>query len=111
SPRQRYRSSLPSPTPVTLSLLASRRTAAPVPDPRSPIPGPRSLLSNLHQRFDPPQVFFGVDAGHRGADLEHADRNAVVEGAQLLERFGQFEGAGWQRGELELGFELVAVEA
>jgi hypothetical protein len=47
------------------------------------------------QGICPSQVFWSVDPEAGVPAIEHADADAVLEGAQLLEAFGAFEGRGW----------------
>ena len=50
------------------------------------------VLFNPENLFGPFQIFGGIDAEPRRGDLDHADGQAVVDGAQLFEFFDIFDG-------------------
>ena len=93
--------------PVTkMYLVAMRPPSSSV---RCPFVGLNATRSQ--DTFHPLQVLRGVDAERPRVDDEHADRDAVLQRPQLLERLAALERRGRQPGEAQQGLALVAVDA
>src|SRR5688572_26346277 len=66
---------------------------------------------SFEDRFHSLQVFRRVHAGRPSVDDQDPDRNAVLQGPELLQRFTPLQRRGRQARQPEQGLPLVAVDA